>query len=423
MIYDAKGYRQQVLEDPLPCYHWQQSELNIKNSLTYIYPTFALKPSDFLNASHNADEYIKPLLDNTLSYRKVDCHWQGSKEVPCHIIMTTRDRIEFAYRTMRFQMHDFLNLINRENREYATLDLPKRYFEKFDQYRNVFIPFFNELYYKKHSKDFSVEPENMVGKLRAFFEAFIDQFNDAFDINATRHLIFRHGPAIQNKLTDDQQRFQGRNNTDILDIADASITQLIALIKRNKPTMTYTSPLLRAKSSLDTLRNHTEFPDYYCNDALIEMNYGALEGHTIGWTHDHHSELFQQRQNGEDPSFPNGGESIQDVYSRIKHFIQSHYNQAQHNTLCCSHTVVIRCLIGHLMGIDFNQWHKIKVPYLKGIEVISCEAFGLFIDFDKKVEKQLFNAFFLPQHATTAEMENWATSNPSNTLQDNAVEH
>jgi len=75
------------------------------------------------------------------------------------------------------------------------------------------------------------------------------------------------------------------------------------------------------------------------------------------------------------------------------------------------------------MGIDFNQWHKIKVPYLKGIEVISCEAFGLFIDFDKKVEKQLFNTFFLPQHATIAEMENCATPNPSNTLQDNAIEN
>jgi ribonuclease H / adenosylcobalamin/alpha-ribazole phosphatase len=106
-----------------------------------------------------------------------------------------------------------------------------------------------------------------------------------------------------------------------------------------------------------------------------------------------HPDLFASWQRGEDPAFPGGGENSAAVLERVLDFAREHWQPAGAPTVACTHNVVLRCLVGHLMGVPRSQWHRLCIPHLAPIELISTR-FGLFIDLHESVERRLFADFF-----------------------------
>jgi len=115
MVYTTEGHREHVVKSPFTCLDWQRSPLWHKSDLKSIYPVFGLQPHHFISARRGARDYLGDLAEDAVSYRALEFHRDGVREVVHKKPMNTRDRHEFAYHVMRFLMQNFLKLVTREN--------------------------------------------------------------------------------------------------------------------------------------------------------------------------------------------------------------------------------------------------------------------------------------------------------------------
>jgi broad specificity phosphatase PhoE len=130
------------------------------------------------------------------------------------------------------------------------------------------------------------------------------------------------------------------------------------------------------------------------DDRLVEMDYGACEWLTIAQARERHPELFAAWERGEDPRFPDGGENTADVWERLWDFAQERWTPGGEPTLVCTHNVVLRCLVGYLLSVPQTEWYRLRIPHLAPITVVSTEQFGLFVDLEEDVEREIFAEFF-----------------------------
>ena len=105
--------------------------------------------------------------------------------------------------------------------------------------------------------------------------------------------------------------------------------------------------------------------------------------------------LFAAWQRGEDPCFPGEGENSARVLERVLAFAQCAGSRPASPPLTCTHNVVLRCLVGHLMGVPRADWHRLRIRHLAPIHLVASR-FGLFLDLHEGVERQLFADFFHP---------------------------
>jgi broad specificity phosphatase PhoE len=128
---------------------------------------------------------------------------------------------------------------------------------------------------------------------------------------------------------------------------------------------------------------------------LVEIAYGDCDGLSVAAARERHPELFAAWQRGEDPCFPGGGENSAAVLARIQNFAREQWRPDGPPTLVCTHNVVLRCLVGRLLGVPMTDWHRLHIPHLAPIHLVASR-FGLFVDLDEAVERQVFAGFFHP---------------------------
>ena len=71
---------------------------------------------------------------------------------------------------------------------------------------------------------------------------------------------------------------------------------------------------------------------------------------------------------GEDPNFPNGGENITSVLSRLNSFLLELFEKIDGTTVVMTHNVVLRCLIGQAHNIPKQEWHLLSIPHAEPLE-------------------------------------------------------
>jgi broad specificity phosphatase PhoE len=395
MIYSSQRHREHVIQSPFTCLDWQRSPLCRKASLKEIYPVFALQPRHFINARRSASDYLRDLNREVVTFRELTFSADGYQEVQRCKPMTIRDRHEFAYHIMRFLMQNFLKLVRRENESEDGGELLTAYFEHFPQGADRFRPFYEELNRRKMKANFEEPIPRLSETATEFVQAFEAQFIEAFEQQATRHLVFRHAPTPLNRSTGASRVFQGRTDTDIFHLAPEEMGPLCEAVQTLRPAKTFTSPLLRAQSSLRVLGEHLEgLPPSTSDERLKEIDYGECEGKTVAQCKQGFPKLFAAWQRGEDPQFPGGGENTEAVLRRGQEFSHDRWQADGETSLSCTHNVVLRTMIGQLFSIPRAQWHRLNIPHLVPITLIATKRFGLFAEFSEDVEREIFSSFF-----------------------------
>ena len=409
MIYTAEGHRDHVIQSPFTCLDWQRSPLWRKSDLRSVYPVFGLQPHHFISARRGAQDYLRDLRNDAVSYREVDFRDDGPRQVVRNKQMTSRDRHEFAYHVMRFVMQNFLKLVTRTNEVQEGGELAAAYFARFPDGAGAFGPLFGELMQRKQEGRFKPPVPELFDQVSAFVTAFEAQFRDAFERRAVRHLVFRHAPTELNAGTGEARIFQGRSDpiisaTQTEELWD-SLNVLAEKVAAHPPKCAFCSEKRRAIGSVNMVRHRLisyrlgeclprGVPRASVESRLNEMDYGACEGLTVARARKIYPELFAAWERGEDPQFPAGGESTADVWERVWDFAQERWAPGEESSLVCTHNVVLRCLVGHVLSVPQPQWYRLRIPHLAPITVVSTREFGLFVDLEEKVEREIFADFF-----------------------------
>ncbi len=392
MLYTREAHVEHAIASPFTCFDWQRSAARCKRTLAEMFPVFGLQPHHFMSSRRSVRDYLRDFDAGLVSYRELACASDGYSEVNRSKPMTLRDRHEFAYHIMRFLMHNLVKLVRRGNLSLRGERLLGEYFLIFPQREDELRRFFEQLRTKKRANDFAAPLPDLERGLLTFVETFEDQFRRVFFTEATRHLAFRHAPTALNHAAPSERVFLGRTDPPIQRADQAACQTLAAWGAEQRLTMTYSSPQLRCRQSLEAVAAHGTLPPVVCDDRLQEIDYGQVEGLTVGAARAAHADLFLAFGRGEDARFP-GGECTRDVSFRARAFACERWLKAGGHSITCTHNVVLRALVGHVLGLPAQQWYRLEVPHLAPITFVATRAHGLFVDIPAETARTMFSDF------------------------------
>ncbi len=388
MLYSAEGHREHVIKSPFTCLDWQRSTAVWQRPMAEVYPVFVLQPHHFFGARRSARDYLADLHAGMISYRELKFDG-GYHEVKCGKPMTVRDRHEFAYHIMRFLMQNLLKLVRRDNRPDDGEALLEAYFAVFVDDSERFAPLYRRLKNMKKAREFSVPIDDLDAHIVAFASAFERQYRKAFEQDAVRHIFLRHAPTALNGGHGDAVRFQGRTDEPIIHTPDATgVAEARARVQALGSTKAFVSSLMRTRQTLAAL----SIDDPQLDPRLDEIDYGRCEGLTLAEVRMNYPQLPAAWARGEDLAFPEGEHSGA-VAARVQAFLDDTLANSP-SAVICTHNVVLRELIGELIGLPAPQRHRLRIPHLLPIEVVKSERFGWHLDVSETTERALFAGFF-----------------------------
>lgn len=155
-------------------------------------------------------------------------------------------------------------------------------------------------------------------------------------------LLARHGQTVHNVAG----IAQGWNDSELSELGRAQVQQLARRILELKPTALYSSPLGRAMSTAEAIRDVTGL-EIITNDDFREMNYGRWEGCSFLDVRRTDEEIYQRWiADGEEPC-PEG-ESHMDVRRRVLRGIESVTTE---RPVIVTHGTALRILATALLDI------------------------------------------------------------------------
>lgn len=389
MIYDADGHRQHVIKSPFTCLDWQRSTISIKNALQSIYPVFGLQPRHFFGARRSAKDYLSDLSAGIISYRELvfDPEYREEKRSKA---MDVRDRHEFSYHIMKFLMQNLLKLVQRSNSPKDGDALLVAYSSVFPAGMETFASLYRSLERMKKNRDFSQPIPDLLEKISAFANAFEDQFRGEFEKRAERQVWIRHAPTALNKGQGGAAIFQGRSDIEPLPIDSEKIKHLAGHLREAGIQHIASSPLIRALQTAESLSKELHPSLEIRQDInLLEMNYGLCESMTATEALHKYPDLKEAWAQGKDPRFPEG-ESSADVRARMEEFLSKNMT----SLAVVTHNVVLRELVGKLIGVPAEKRFQLKIDHLAPIDVLVSPRFGYFLNLTEESEEGCFKGFF-----------------------------
>ncbi len=158
-------------------------------------------------------------------------------------------------------------------------------------------------------------------------------------------------------------------------------------LKGIKIDIAYTSPLIRAKQTLDVIRNVLDYPNLmtFEDKALNERDYGELTGKNKWEIKKRYGEeKFLQIRRDWDVPIPDG-ETLKDVYNRVVPYYQKEILPKLidgKNVLIVAHGNSLRALVKYLENISDKGVEKLEIAtgeiYVynidKGVNITSKET-------------------------------------------------
>ncbi|MCS6819093.1 MAG: alpha-ribazole phosphatase family protein [Chitinophagales bacterium] len=124
----------------------------------------------------------------------------------------------------------------------------------------------------------------------------------------------------------------------------------------NDYSVVYSSPLTRCMM----LAHQLGYENVQTDKRLLELNFGEWEGKP--WTEINQYEL-QRWMNDYVQIEPKGGENLNEMYSRVKSFLDELSVQDKGKALVITHAGVIRCCWAYLLHVPLQHIFKIPVGY------------------------------------------------------------
>jgi len=351
MIYDRASHRTHVLKSPFTCFDWERSPVCAGASLAELYPVLALQPDDFLNARRSLSNYTEDLQRGVLSYRRYEFNESGVAEILEQAQLDERLRGEYAFHIVKNLVQNYAKLVRRQNTCLATAELTA--------FWRAALPGcarFADDYLRLETAKLRRDPvfsADTVDFAKNFMAAFETEFTRQWGASAQRIVFVRHA---ETNLNDGS--FLGQNRDPEILTPPAPLAQQFSKV--------FCSPLRRARQTAQALQPEVEL---HTDPRLIEINYGEAEGLPVKKLSAQFPELVAAWSRGEDAPFP-GGENTAAVDRRLQEFLRAISGETATPILVVTHNVVIRCLLGRLLGVPLRDWHKLRVNHLDAFKTV-----------------------------------------------------
>jgi len=349
MVYSREAHRSHVLKSPFTCLDWERSKVYFGKSLKEVYPVLRLQPNQIIQARRGIHSYINDLRGGFISFRRYSFSGNSTQEVLDKQPLDSKHEGEFAYHIVKNFITNFSKLLNNHNNrldEEELVQFWKSHLPKSYRFKQWFIHL-SDLK-KKRANSY---PDDTLSKALDFILEANREIQDIISSETYSHKFARHSKTA---LNDGSFLGQNRNPT--------IISKPNAL---NDPIdRVFTSCTSRAVASARSLAPNCEITQDPC---LNEINYGEAEGLTFNELSKKFPEMIEQWNEGKDPHFPRG-ENTSDVLKRLLSFLSE---LPRMNTLSVTHNVVLRCLLGHFLGIDQSKWYLIPIKHDQVFDFIS----------------------------------------------------
>jgi len=163
---------------------------------------------------------------------------------------------------------------------------------------------------------------------------------------AVRIIYVRHAESLWNPIG----RYQGRLDPELSERGHKQAPLIAQALKKYNPTALYSSPLKRTYQTAQYISVETNLPIITDTD-IIEIDHGDWSGLFIEEVKEKYPDMFREWiYEPHKVKFPNG-ESLIDVYNRVKNFQQKVLQKHDGETIIVvSHTVPIRASL--VAGLD-----------------------------------------------------------------------
>ena len=369
MVYDFASHRQHVLKSPFTCWDWERSDYYAGRTLSEIYPVQRLAPSQFLGARRGITDYLEDLEQGELSCRRYRFVGDRCETEKFKHPLDVRHQGEFAYHIVRNLVHNYAKFIHGRNEVPDSQSLKEIWASQLPSCAS-FQRWFHRLsaIKQRRGSDF---PADTVTRTREFLRAFHSDLQTVWRAPENRLTLIRHSRTALNDGT-----FLGQGR-------DPGIANQPSSLEHEYRRVV-SSPSRRSRETAKALRPQA---DIEIDERLAEIDYGAAEGLDIEGLTRGYPEMVSAWKRGEDPAFP-GGESTRQVAQRMEAFL-SELNGGP--TLIVTHNVVLRTLVGTLLGVPLSSWVKIPIEHVDPIEVV-CHAGRFYVDLNETQRATLTDA-------------------------------
>jgi len=344
MIYDVEGHRKHVIESPFTCLDWEYFPAEFGKNLKDIYSAKGVQIEDLIGTRRGMEAYLDDLKSQKISYRAYDFSTNLIAEKKFTHDMDERHQKEYAYHVIKFLMLNLIKIIRQTNQRFSAQELSEE-FGRLNPSFKRHTKFFLALHFWKY--DQQLEPQLIFEQLEEFIQDLSIWYKNLNETLPTLSFI-RHGKT---PLNDGSFLGIGRNP----DILPLESNQILT----DEFDSIYTGTLQRTISTGAALKGSKETQEPLLN----EINYGSAEGLFFSDLAEKFPELVEAWERKEDPKFPGGGESQQDVAERIDKFIAK--IKPENRVAIVTHNVVIRALIGKALDLPIHAWFKLNPGHVE----------------------------------------------------------
>ncbi len=165
-------------------------------------------------------------------------------------------------------------------------------------------------------------------------------------------IIARHAESEWNPIG----RYQGLLDPELTERGRKQAQALAKALKGEGITRIYTSPLKRTYQTARIVSRELGVP-LEKDSRVIEIDHGKWSGLLVEEVKERYPEEFELWLREPHRVRFEGGESLEDVYRRVKDFIEwVRENHREETVLVVSHTVPIRCMLCALLRTDLSKF-------------------------------------------------------------------
>jgi broad specificity phosphatase PhoE len=168
-------------------------------------------------------------------------------------------------------------------------------------------------------------------------------------------ILIRHGTTLWNE----ERRIQGLSDIDLSDAGLDQARQLALSLKDHLIHSIYSSPLIRARKTAQTINQYHHVPLHLASD-LMEMNYGDFEGLSIPELMARNKAFLRKWLS--DPAsvrMPNG-ESFMELQNRAWKVIEGIITKPE-NVLVVSHNFTISSILCKIKNVPLTEFRSVCV--------------------------------------------------------------
>lgn len=172
----------------------------------------------------------------------------------------------------------------------------------------------------------------------------------------TEMILARHGQTKWNVI----EVFRGRSDVDLDETGYRQAELLAEFLSEREIEAVYSSPLQRALKTARAVASRHKL-DVVITESLNDLRFGEWEGMAVPGVQQKYPTLFNKwTEKPHHVQIP-GGESLDDVSSRVKTLVSGIIKRHEGTVVLVSHRVVHKVLILALLGLDNSHFWNIKI--------------------------------------------------------------